>query len=448
MKPADLPRALSLFDSTMLNIGCMIGSGIFIVPAAVALSAGSTAGMIGIWVAGGVVSLFGALCVAELGAMRPRAGGQYVYLSEAFSPLVGFLYGWTAFTVINTGAIAAVAVTGATYLGYFVALSPTAVKFVAVSGIWLLTLVNCVGIRPGATLQNIVTLVKIGSLAAIPLAALFLPGGSAENFSPVWIPSAGTGDAGTAGAAGISGSLGVAMIAVLWAYDGWIEVTYVAGEVRDPARNIHRSLIISTGAVIALYAAVTAAFAFLLSPAGMARSPLVASDAASVLLGPAGAAAISAAVVVSTFGAANGFIITCPRIYYAMAKDGNFFRWCATIHPRFLTPVHSLLAQAVLATLLVLTGTFAQLTTYVVFASFFFYALSAAGVFILRKRDQSAARPYRTWGYPVTPALFICFATWLVADTIVSEPVDALLGAGVILAGIPAFRFWNRRRCF
>jgi APA family basic amino acid/polyamine antiporter len=432
----ELPRALTFFDSTMINIGSMIGSGIFIVPAAVAFALGSSGLMLAVWVAGGIVSLFGAISVAELGGMHPKAGGQYVYLREAFSPFAGFLYGWTSFAVINTGAIAAVAMTGATYVGFFTPLSPFETDLVAVAGIWVLTAVNCIGIRPGATVQNVLTMIKIGTLAAIPVAALLLPGGDAGNFAPLWDGPGG---------AGLAGTLGVAMIAVLWSYDGWIEITYVAGEVKDPGRNLHRSLVVSTAAVVLLYAAVTAAFTYLLSPAGMAASPLVASDAVSKMAGPAGAALVAAAVIVSTFGAANGFIITCPRIYYAMAREGMFFRWCAEVHPRFLTPVPSLLVQAGLATAMVLTGTFGELTTYVVFASFLFYGLSAAAVIVLRVKDPSRPRPYRTWGYPWTPLVFILFSGWLVADTIAGDPYNAMLGAAVILAGVPAYLFWRRR---
>lgn len=434
-----LPRALTLFDSTMINIGSMIGSGIFIVPAAVALSVGSSGLMLLVWIAGGVVSLFGALSVAELGGMHPKAGGQYVYLREAFSPLAGFLYGWTSFAVINTGAIAAVSMTGASYVGYFTELTPLGVDLVAVAGIWALTAVNIAGIRPGANVQNVLTVVKIGALAAIPVAALLLPGGSAGNFAPIWAP---------VGGAGLAGTLGVAMIAVLWSYDGWIEITYVAGEVKDPGRNLHRALLLSTASVTVLYAAVTAAYICILSPAGMAGSSLVASDAMSAVLGPAGAALVAAAVIVSTFGAANGFIITCPRIYYAMAGEGMFFRWCARVHPRFRTPVHSLLAQAGLATAMVLTGTFGDLTTYVVFASFLFYGLSAAGVIVLRAKDPSRPRPYRAWGYPWTPAVFILFSAWLVADTVAGDPYNAMLGAAVVLAGVPAYFFFTRRGRF
>lgn len=435
----ELPRVLSLFDSAMINAGSMIGSGIFIVPAAVAASLGATAPIVLVWIAGGLVSLAGAAAVAELGAMRPKAGGQYVYLSEAFSPLVGFLYGWAAFLVINTGSIAAVAVTGAAYVGWFLPLSDLGVQFTAAGAVWVLTAVNCVGIRPGAVVQNVVTVLKIAALAALPALALLLPGGSAENLLPL-LPS-GEGP-------GLAAGLGAAMIAVLWSYDGWIEITYVAGEVRDPGRNLHRSLLWSTAGVTVLYSAAALAFVYLLSAAGMTGSPLVAADAASVLLGPAGASVIAGAVILSTFGAANGFILTCPRIQFQMAKEGYFFRWYAAVHPRFGTPVPALLAQAVLATALILTGTFRELTTWVVFASFLFYGMTAAGVFVLRWRIPSAARPWRAPGHPATTALFLLFAGWLTLDTILSDPRSAAFGAGVILSGIPAYLYWKRRRGF
>jgi basic amino acid/polyamine antiporter, APA family len=432
----ELPRELSLLDSTMINAGSMIGSGIFIVPATIALQLHSSLPALAVWVVGGVVSLFGALSVAELGAMMPRAGGMYVYLREAYGPVWGFLYGWTAFACINTASIAAVAATFALYLGYFFPLTPAERTLLAVASIVLLTIVNCFGIRLGAIVQNGFTLLKIASLLLLAILSFLLSGGTLANFSPL-LPSEPFPT--------LAGPLMLAMIGALFAYDGWIEITYVAGEVRNPGRTIPRALFISTVIVIGLYVIVNCGLLYVLPLPAMAASPMVVSDAAVKFLGSWGAAAVSLAVILSTFGANNGFIFTCPRIYYAMAKEGMFFNWVADIHPRYHTPIGSLIAQAILASVLVLSGTFDQLATYVVFASWVFYAMSVAAVLHLRRTRPAAARPYRTWGYPVTPILFILFSLTLVAETIIEDPRDAAVGAGIILCGVPLYYYWQRR---
>ncbi|MBI1807663.1 MAG: amino acid permease [Ignavibacteria bacterium] len=431
----DLRRELSLLDSTMINVGSMIGSGIFIVPAVIAMYLQSSSLIIFVWIVGGVVSLFGALSVAELGALMPRAGGQYVYLREAYSPLWGFLYGWSAFAVINTASIAAVAVTCAAYLGYFFPLSPTGIRIVAIASILLLTAINCYGIKLGALVQNGFTLAKIGALTLLAGLSFILSGGSISNFSPVFP---------TVQLSTLTGPLGLAMVAVLWSYDGWIEITYVAGEVKDPQRVLPRSLIIATMIVILSYVLINCAYMFVLSLNHMSHSELVASDSATKIMGPIGASLVAVAVIVSTFGANNGFIFTCPRIYYAMAKEGMFFRWLGNTHPTYRTPIPSLLVQALLACMLILTGTFDQLTTYVVFASWIFYAMSCGAVFLLRKKSPNVHRSYKTWGYPITPLIFIIFSLYLVVTTIIEDPRDALIGVGIILLGVPAYLYWKK----
>jgi len=433
---AELPRALTLLDSTMVNVGSMIGSGIFIVPATIALQLQASSLVVLVWIVGGIATMFGALSVAELGAIFPRAGGQYVYLKEIYSPLWGFLYGWSAFLVINTASIAAVAVTCAVYLGYFFPLSPLAIKLIAIASIVLLTLVNCFGIRIGAMVQNGFTLLKIGSLVVLAMLCFLLSGGSVSNFSPV-LPTLPIGS--------LAGVMGLALIGVLWAYDGWIEITYVAGEVKDPQRILPRALILSTIIVILCYAFINLGYLYTLSASEMSHSSLVAADSALKTIGPAGAALVSLAVVVSTFGANNGFIFTSPRIYYAMAKEGLFFDWLATIHPKYRTPIPSLIVQAVLAIIFILSGTYDQLITYVVFASWIFYGMSAAGVMILRKRSPNLARPYKTWGYPWTPIVFIAFALWLVINALLETPKDSLVGVCIILLGIPAYGYWRKQ---
>jgi len=431
-----LPRQLGLLDATMINVGTMIASAIFIVPATVALHAGGSGLMILAWVVGGAVSLCGAMSVAELSAALPEEGGQYAYLREAYGPLWGFLYGWATCAVINTASIAAIAVGFATYLGFFTPLGPWGIRLVAVTSIALLTGINCLGVRLGATTQNVLTFIKIGALAALIVAGLLLPGGAPGNFAPVW-PDRPPGS--------LAGPFGLAMIAVLWAYDGWIESTYVGGEITKPGRNLPLSIVGSTVIVAVLYVLANVAYLYVLSPAAMQGSALVAADAARVTLGAAGATLVTLAILVSTLGANNGIVLTAARIPYAMAREGLFFGWAARVHPRLGTPLPALVAQGIIAVALTFSGTYEELTTYVVFASFLFYALSAAAVFRLRRTRPELARPYRTWGYPVTPVVFIGFALWLVVNTIVEAPRDAAIGAGIVLAGVPAYWWWKRR---
>jgi len=431
----DLRRDLGLFDATMINAGTMIASAIFIVPAIIARYLPASSLAIGVWIVGGAVSLLGALCVAELAAAFPEAGGQYVYLREAFGPVWGFLYGWASFAVINTASIAAIGVAFAIYAGFFVPLSPLGIKLLTVVSIAVLTGINCLGVRLGAVIQNVLTVTKIGALGTLIVAGLLLPGGSAANFAPLWPDPGGRS---------LVGSLGLALVAVLWAYDGWIETTYVGSEIRDPGRNLPRSIVWSTVLVIVLYVLASTAYVYVLSPAGAAASELIASDAARVTIGALGAGFVAAAIVVSTVGANNGIVLTSARIPYAMSRGGHFFRWAGVVHRRWATPVPALVVQGVIAALLVFTGTYEQLATYVVFASFLFYAMSCGAVIRLRRTRPDLPRPYRTWGYPVTPLVFIGFSVWLVGNTIVEAPRDAAIGLVLIAAGLPGYWYWTR----
>src|SRR2546425_6284777 len=398
---AELKRQLGLLDSTMINVGTIIASAIFIVPSAIALQLHASAPTILVWIGGGVFSLRGALSVADLGAAMPRGGGKYVSLSRAYGPVWGFLYGWASGVVITPASIAAIAVGFATYLGFFVPVGGGGIKVVAVASIVGLTALNCLGVRLGAVTQNVLTLIKMGLVVLLIVVGFVLPGGSVANLAPVW-PDASLG--------GLLVPFGTAMVAALWAYDGWIEITYVGGEVKDPERNLPRSIVLSTLIAIALYCLVTASFAYVLSPAKMAASSLVASDAAQVTLGRAGAGLVAVAIMVSTLGSNNGIVLTAARVPYAMARDGMLPRWLGGVHPRFLTPVPSLVVQALISIALTLTGTYNQLFTYVIFAEFVSYAAGCGAVIRLRHGAPGLARPYRTWGYPVTPIVFIAFA--------------------------------------
>jgi len=433
----DLKRELGLFDATMINVGTMIASAIFIVPAAVAAAAPGTAMMTLVWVIGGIVSLLGALSIAELAAAYPEAGGQYAYLREAYGPMPAFLYGWANFAVINTASIAAIAVGFARYVGFFShnPFTELVIRGIAILSIIGLTILNCRGVRLGATTQNVLTTLKMGALGALILTSFVLPGGSTSHFHPLW-------PAVTAGQ--WIGPFGVAMVAVLWAYDGWIETTYIGSEIIDPGKNLPRSIILSTLIVMALYVLASVAYTYVLSPGAMVGSQLVASDAAKITMGAFGASFVVIAILVSTLGANNGIVLTAARIPYAMARAGVFFRAQGLVHSRYGTPTVALITQGAIAALLTALGTYDQLFTYVVFAQFVFYALSAGAVIRLRSKEPQVPRPYRTWGYPLTPIVFIAFAIWLVFNTIKETPVDSAVGAGIILLGLPGYFYWRR----
>jgi APA family basic amino acid/polyamine antiporter len=432
-----LRRELTFLDSTMINVGTIIASGIFFVPATVAAHVEYSGLILLAWVVAGIVSLLGAFSIAELGAAMPEAGGIYVYLREAYGPVWGFLYGWTAFAVTNTASISAIAVGFAAYLAFFLPLTGAATKVVAMGSVLALTTLNCYGLKLGAWTQNVLSISKLLAFAGLLVCTIFLPGGSAHNFIPVF-PEELT--------SAVIGPFGLALVATLWAYDGWIEVTFVGGEVRDPARVIPRSILTSVVVVALVYVAVNAAYIYVLSASSIEASTLVAADAGTALVGPLGAALIAGAVILSTLGSNNGIVFTAARIPYAMAREREFFRALATVHPRFHTPHTALLVQGAWACTLILTGTYDQLITYVVFASFIFYALAAGATIVLRKKRPDMRRPYRTWGYPLTPALFDLFALWLVANTILEDPRDAVVGAGIILLGLPAYFVWKHRR--
>jgi len=432
----ELKRQLTLLDATMINVGTIIASAIFIVPAEIAAGLHATSLTVLVWVVGGIVSILGALAIAELAAAMPEAGGAYVYLREAFGPASGWLYGWANGIVINPASIAAIAVGFAGYVGHFTPLSPWGIKGVAILSILGLTALNARGVRLGATTQNVLTLIKIATVVWLILIGFVLPGGGVANLEPIWPRSSGH----------LIGGFGLAMVAVLWAYDGWIETTYVGGEVTDPGRNLPRAIIYSALICMALYVLVTLSFTYVLGPDRVAASKLVASDAAAVTLGAFGVGLVVAGILVSTLGANNGIVLTAARVPYAMARDGLLFRGIGAVHPRWLTPANSLLVQAILSIALTLTGEYDWLYTYVVFAQFVFYAAMCGALLRLRRSKPELPRPYRAWGYPVTPVLFIVFSLWLVGNTIKEDPVDSAVAAGLIALGLPFYWYFKNRR--
>ena len=430
-----LKRVLSLLDATMINTGGIIGSGIFMVPATVAMLTGSSSLFFMVWIAGGIVSLFGALSVAELGAAMPRAGGQYVYLSEAYGPVWGYLYGWSAVAVINTASIAAVGVAFSEYLRFFFPISDISIKGIAVATIVLLTIINILDVKSGARFQNLFTISKLGAIFGIIILGLVMEGGSNQNLIPFFSNQSFTE---------LVGPLGLAMVSVLWTFDGWIFITYVAGEVKNPGRNIPLSLIFCMLIVVSIYLLLNYVLIYTLGFTGMNGSDLVVSDAASVFLGNKGAAIVTLIILISLIGANNGFVLTSARINYAMAKDKLFFHQASQIHPRFKSPANALIIQCVWACLLTFTGTFNQLITYIIFASWIFYGMSAGAVIILRNKKPDMERPYKTPVYPWIPIIFILFAIFLTINTIMEAPRDAAIGAGIILAGLPMYYYWKK----
>ena len=434
---AGLVRTLRQGDLVLVVIGTVIGSGIWLVPGTVLRNTAGDPGVaLLVWLVGGVCSLLGALTFAELGTSYPDAGGSYTYVREAFGRFPAFLLGWTLFLAVNTGSTATLAVAFANYAGELVPLGAAGRKVLPAIMIVAVSAVNIRGVRHGATVQNWSTAVKVAAILALAIAGLSLGAGGGAATSRAFSAPLSPGL--------LSGS-GVALLGVLWAYEGWINVTNSAGEALDPQRTFSRGIIVGTAALIALYLLANIGYLATLGPEGVAGSQRVAADAVRVLFGPVAAKLVSVAVLVSVFSAANGLALTGPRMYYAMARDGVFFRALGAVHPRFGTPAMAIAAGGAWAVLLTLWGSFEQLLTYVVFASWLFAALAAASVFVLRRRHPEARRPFRVPGYPVTPALYIVAALAIVANTVVARPVQALAGLGIVLLGTPVYFLWKER---
>ncbi|MDD8014323.1 MAG: amino acid permease [Acidobacteriota bacterium] len=435
----DLPRALGLWDIICIVIGGVIGSGIFLTPKDIAADVEAPLLIFAVWIVGGILSFFGALAFAEMGAALPEAGGMYVYLREAYGPLLSFLFGWTLFLVIDSGAVATLAVAFASnYLPQFFEMTPLVQKAVAVALIVFLASVNYIGVRWGANLQNLLTIIKTAALVAVSgILLIFAKGGSTANF---------TAPAPQAFSTGLMGSFGLALVAVLWSYKGWEAATYSAGETRRPERNLPLGLFIGTLIVIALYIIANLAYLYVLPSSAIARSDRIASDAMNQVVGPVGASLVAFIILFSIMGAANQNMLCSPRVYFAMARDGLFFKRIADAHPKYLTPHFSIIAISAWSIVLTLFfGTFKQLFTYVVFGQWLFFGLTVAAVFVLRKKRPDLHRPYKTWGYPVTPLIFILGALFISVNTLVREFRNALAGLAIIGLGIPVYFYWKRK---
>jgi APA family basic amino acid/polyamine antiporter len=431
----ELPRRLGLVSAAAVLIGSTIGSGIFRVPSTVAAHVGTVGSITLLWVLGAVVALFGALTLAELAVLFPRSGGIYVFLREAYGPLPAFLFGWTELLVIRPSALGAIAMLFAEYLGALVPIGPGAVRVAAAAAILLLAAVNVRSVTWGAAVQNASTAAKALALTGLALLTFALGDGSGGAFAqPI-------------GFAPLSwGGFGLALVSVMWAYDGWADLTFLGSEVRDPARTFPRALLGGTAVVVVIYLVVNAAYLWVLTVPEMADRPLVAADAARSFLGPAGASVVAAMVMVSAFGALNGATMTGPRILFAMADDGLFFRPVAAVHPTWRTPWGAILLAAGLGVGYVSVRSFEQLADAFILGIWPFYALAVGAVFILRRDRPDLERPYRTAGYPFVPLVFLIASLAMLLNALLEQPRSTLFGFGIILLGVPVFYGWRKLR--
>jgi basic amino acid/polyamine antiporter, APA family len=431
-----LRRTLSQRDLVFIVVGTVIGSGIFLTPGSVVRAAGSGGMALVAWTVGGVLSLLGALTFAELGASRPQSGGLYVYLRDAFGRAPAFLFGWTMFLVIGSGSLATLAAAFPRYVSAFVPLTDFAARGISLLMIAVVAALNIRGTRQSANVQGAATVLKAGVLLLLAAVLVALGTWPAGTDAGPWWPEAMSVSvlAGTA----------TGMIGVLWAYEGWQYVTFSAGETVDPQRTFGRAIVTGTLLLIAIYVLANLGYFAALGVSGVASSSRVASDAAGAVLGPWAGRTLAAVILVSIFSAANGLTLTLPRLFFSMARDGLFFRRLAEVHPGFGTPAWAIVGTAVWSSVLVLSGTFEQLLTYVVFMSWLWFALAALAIFAYRRREPDLPRPFRTPGYPLTPVLFVAAALGIVANTVVAQPVQSLVGLGITALGIPAYLWWQR----
>ncbi len=424
-----LPRTVGLFSAVAVIVGTTIGSGIFRVPASVATRLGQPGPVLLAWVLGGMLALFGALTLAELAAMYPRSGGIFAYLEEAYGRLPAFLFGWSQLTVIRASALGAIATIFAEYLSYFVPLSPMGIRSTAAGTILVVALINYLGTRHAARVMGVATIAKYTAMVGLVLLAFTAGDGHAANFS------------GTGTAAFSLSAVGAALVSVMWAYDGWADLSYIGGEIKDPGRNFPRALIIGTVLIVAVYLSLNAAYIYLVPVPEMAGEKLIAATAASriPLLGGAGAAVVSAIVMISCFGTLNGSMLTNPRIFFAMADRGLFLKGVARVSPRFQTPSVAIWLAAILGCGYVLFSGFQQLADRFILGIWPFYIMAIWAVFTLRKRLPNAERPYRTIGYPLVPIIFLLAAIGMVVNAFVTDPVNTGVTFVILGIGVPVY---------
>jgi basic amino acid/polyamine antiporter, APA family len=448
-----LQRALGTWGATSIVIGTVIGSGVFLVPSTMIRAVGSVEVLFGVWVLAGLLSLFGALTYAELSAAMPEAGGEYVYLSAAYGPFWGFLYGWTQFWVGKSGSIATLAAGFYTYLTIFlpalggtVAVIPWHIgpggslleihygQLVSICVILLLCGVNYLGVKAGGGVQVLITVIKVTLLVGVIFIGIFFGRGDWHHFTG-HIPA-------TAGLAGFF----TAMVSALWAFDGWNNVSMVSSEIENPQRNLPRALIFGTLAVIAIYVSINLAYFYVLSPEQIASSRRVAADMMSTVGGRVAEAGVTIAVLISILAALNGSILSGSRVPYAMARDGLFFRTAAAVHPKFRSPGHAMVLLSLWSCVVVLSGWFDDLYNFVIFGSWILYLMTTLSVIVLRFKRPDLARPYRVLGYPVVPVLFVLVALSLLVSTLQTRPRESFMGLGMMGLGIPFYFFWKARQ--
>jgi len=428
---SELPRSLGLLDALSIVIGIVIGGGIFIVPNLVARELRSASLILAVWALAGILSFFGALACAELGAMLPVTGGQYIFMRQAWGPLVGFLCGWSMFLVARTAQVAWLAVTLALYCSYFFPLSPLRSKLLGLAAITLFTLINYRGVILGAAVQKLFTLAKVLGLLIIIGGAFYWHGKAVDSA------------AGSSSAVSFS-SFGVALIACMLAYDGWIQMSFVAGEIRNPQRNIFLALALGTAACIVVYLLANLAYMRVLPISEIAVSNHIGASVAERVFGSSGGGAVALTIMVSIIGTLNGCFLTSPRLYFAQARDGLFLRKFGEIQPRFQTPGFAIIAQGLWAGVLLLSGSYESLLDYSMFALWLSYGVMIAGLILLRRTRPDAQRPYKMWGYPVTALLFVAFTAWFLVNMLVKRPIPSLAGLLLIASGVPAY-FLSRR---
>lgn len=434
-------RRLSLFDATMIVISGIIGSGIFINPYVVAQAVRTPFLILGVWIAGGVIALFGAFVFAELSTVVPRVGGQYAFFREAFHPLVAFLHGWSLLLIVQSAATAAVAVALSKYASRLVDLPEELGKAVAVSMMLGLAGFHALGIKPGAILINVITFAKTLALVLLTAGAFFITRLGADS-GLVMTPMAPAGISGPA----LVSAFFAGLVPAMFAYGGWQNLNFVAEEVKEPQRNLPRAILIGVACVIAVYVGVNVAYVHVLGAEGLAATQTPAADLAARLAGETGAKAVSLLIVVSTFGFLNLALLSAPRVYYAMAADGLFFRALARLSPRFHVPTASILLQGALAAFFVLVNTYDRLVSYAVFADWVFFALAGVALIVFRRTRPDAARPYPTPFYPWVPLLFTLSGAGIVLNLFVADPSNAFAAAGVIALGVPVYLVWSRKK--
>ena len=428
-----LPRHLGLWSAVAVLVGSTIGSGIFRVPASVADRLQDPGPVLLAWVLGGVIALFGALTIAELAGALPRSGGVFAYILEAFGPLPAFLFGWSELAVIRASALGAIATIFAEYFGYFVPMTPTQVRLLAAAGVIAVGLLNYLGVSRAAVVMNLTTIAKYGALAALGLLAFSAGQGSWTHFTPAW-PS------------GLDVSLmGTALIAIMWTYDGWADLSFMGGEVKNPGRTLPMALIIGTAGILAIYLLLNLAYIYLVPLDEMAKSPLIAATAAEriPLLGRYAGGIISLVVMVSCFGTLHGSMMTGPRIFFAMADRGLFFQSIARVSPRYHSPSVAIWLATALGVIYVLLNDFQQLADKFILGIWPFYALAVAAVFVLRRTRPDLSRPYRTWGYPVVPMIFLLASVGMMGNALWTDPINTGITFGIILVGWPVYYAWR-----